>query len=42
MFGPKNGAVSEKLVHDADFEAHSKGYAHLMLSASRSSRTRAS
>jgi adenine-specific DNA-methyltransferase len=29
VFGPENGAVSEKLVHDAAFEAHGKGYAHL-------------
>ncbi len=29
VFGPENGAVSEKLVYDAAFEAHGKGYAHL-------------
>ncbi|MGH7878578.1 MAG: DNA methyltransferase [Candidatus Binataceae bacterium] len=29
VFGPENGAVTEKLVHDAAFEAHGKGYAHL-------------
>ena len=29
VFGPENGAVSEKLVHDAAFESHGKGYAHL-------------
>jgi len=29
VFGPENGAVSEKVVHDAAFEAHGKGYAHL-------------
>jgi adenine-specific DNA-methyltransferase len=29
VFGPENGAVSEKLVHDAAFEAHGKGYAYL-------------
>ncbi len=29
VFGPENGAVSEKLVHDAAFEAHGKSYAHL-------------
>jgi adenine-specific DNA-methyltransferase len=29
VFGPENGAVSEKLVHDAAFEAHGKGYTHL-------------
>ena len=29
VFGPENGAVSEKLVHDAAFEAHGKGYSHL-------------
>jgi len=28
-FGPENGAVSEKMVHDAAFEARGKGYAHL-------------
>ncbi|MGH9345241.1 MAG: site-specific DNA-methyltransferase [Terriglobia bacterium] len=29
VFGPENGAVSEKLVHDAAFEAHGKDYSHL-------------
>ncbi len=29
VFGPENGAISEKLVHDAAFEAHGKGYSHL-------------
>jgi adenine-specific DNA-methyltransferase len=29
VFGPENGAVSEKLVHEAAFEAHDKGYSHL-------------
>jgi adenine-specific DNA-methyltransferase len=29
VFGPENGAVSEKLVHEALREAHLKGYAHL-------------
>jgi adenine-specific DNA-methyltransferase len=29
VFGPENGAVSEKLVHEAAFEARGKGYAHL-------------
>src|SRR5713101_136492 len=29
VFGPENGAVSEKVVHDAAFEAHGKGYSHL-------------
>jgi adenine-specific DNA-methyltransferase len=29
VFGPENGAVSEKLVHDAAFEAHGKGYSNL-------------
>ena len=29
MFGPENGAVSEKLVFEAAREAHAKGYAHL-------------
>lgn len=31
VFGPENGAVSEKLVHDAAFEAHGKGYTHLYM-----------
>ena len=29
VFGPENGAVSEKLVFEAAREAHAKGYAHL-------------
>jgi len=29
VFGPENGAVSEKVVHDAAFEAHGKRYSHL-------------
>jgi adenine-specific DNA-methyltransferase len=29
VFGPENGAVSEKLVYEAAREAHAKGYAHL-------------
>ena len=29
VFGPENGAVSEKLVHEAAREAHLKNYAHL-------------
>jgi adenine-specific DNA-methyltransferase len=29
VFGPENGAVTEKVVHDAAFEAHGKGYSHL-------------
>jgi adenine-specific DNA-methyltransferase len=29
VFGPENGAVSEKVVHDAAFEAHGKSYSHL-------------
>jgi adenine-specific DNA-methyltransferase len=29
VFGPENGAVSERLVYDAAFEAHGKGYSHL-------------
>ncbi len=29
LFGPENGAVSEKLVHEALKEANLKGYAHL-------------
>jgi adenine-specific DNA-methyltransferase len=29
VFGPENGAISEKLVHSALQEAHLKGYAHL-------------
>jgi adenine-specific DNA-methyltransferase len=29
VFGPENGTVNEKLVHDAAFESHGKGYAHL-------------
>jgi adenine-specific DNA-methyltransferase len=29
VFGPANGAVSEKLVYEAAFEAHGKGYAHI-------------
>lgn len=29
VFGPENGAVSEKLVHEALKEAHLKGYSHL-------------
>jgi adenine-specific DNA-methyltransferase len=29
VFGPENGAVSEKLVYEAAREAHAKGYVHL-------------
>jgi adenine-specific DNA-methyltransferase len=29
VFGPENGAVSEKLVYEAAREAHAKGYTHL-------------
>jgi adenine-specific DNA-methyltransferase len=29
VFGPENGAVSEKLVYEAAREAHAKGYSHL-------------
>ncbi len=29
IFGPENGAVSEKLVYEAAREAHAKGYTHL-------------
>ncbi len=29
VFGPENGAVSEKLVYEAAREAHDKGYTHL-------------
>ena len=29
VFGPENGAVSEKLVYEAAREAHAKSYAHL-------------
>jgi adenine-specific DNA-methyltransferase len=29
VFGPENGAVSEKLVYQAAIEAHAKSYAHL-------------
>ncbi len=29
LFGPENGAVSEKLVYEAAREAHAKAYAHL-------------
>lgn len=29
VFGPENGAISEKLVYEAAREAHAKGYAHL-------------
>ncbi len=29
VFGPENGAVSEKLIYEAAREAHAKGYAHL-------------
>jgi adenine-specific DNA-methyltransferase len=31
VFGPENGAVSEKLVYDAAREAHAKGYCHLFV-----------
>jgi adenine-specific DNA-methyltransferase len=31
VFGPENGAVSEKLVYEAAREAHAKGYTHLCL-----------
>lgn len=29
VFGPENGAVSQKLVYEAAMEAHAKGYTHL-------------
>jgi len=29
VFGPENGAISEKLVYEAAREAHAKGYGHL-------------
>ena len=29
VFGPENGAVSEKLVYEAAKEAHAKNYSHL-------------
>ena len=29
VFGPENGAVSEKLVYEAAREAHAKSYSHL-------------
>ena len=29
VFGPENGAVSEKLVYEAAREAHPKSYTHL-------------
>jgi adenine-specific DNA-methyltransferase len=29
VFGPENGAISEKLVYEAAREAHAKGYSHL-------------
>jgi adenine-specific DNA-methyltransferase len=31
VFGPENGAVSERLVYEAAFEAHGKQYAHLFV-----------
>ncbi|MCJ7797578.1 MAG: site-specific DNA-methyltransferase, partial [Thermoleophilia bacterium] len=31
VFGPENGAVSEKLVYEAAREAHAKGYGHLFV-----------
>jgi adenine-specific DNA-methyltransferase len=31
VFGPENGAVSEKLVYEAAREAHMKGFAHLLV-----------
>jgi len=31
VFGPENGAVSEKLVYEAAREAHAKSYAHLIV-----------
>ncbi|MFH1490442.1 MAG: site-specific DNA-methyltransferase [Pseudomonadota bacterium] len=31
VFGPENGAVSEKLVYEAAYEAHGKDYAHLFV-----------
>jgi adenine-specific DNA-methyltransferase len=31
VFGPENGAVSERLVYEAAREAHAKGYTHLYL-----------
>ncbi len=31
VFGPENGAVSEKLVYEAAREAHAKSYAHLFV-----------
>jgi adenine-specific DNA-methyltransferase len=33
VFGPENGAVSEKLVYEAAREAHAKSYAHLYVIA---------
>ena len=31
VFGPENGAVSERVVYEAAFEAHGKQYAHLFV-----------
>jgi len=31
LFGPENGAVSEKLVYEAAREAHAKDYAHMLV-----------
>jgi len=31
VFGPENGAASERLVYEAAFEAHGKSYAHLFV-----------
>ena len=31
VFGPENGAVSERLVYEAAFESHGKQYAHLFV-----------
>ncbi|MFH1672097.1 MAG: site-specific DNA-methyltransferase, partial [Pseudomonadota bacterium] len=31
LFGPENGAISEKLVYEAAREAHAKNYAHLFV-----------
>ena len=31
MFGPENGAISEKLVYEAAREAHARNYAQLVL-----------
>ena len=31
LFGPENGAISEKLVYEAAREAHAKNYSHLFV-----------